>query len=273
MDVNESSVAPGFQTHVTASAPVLLGDSAAVRDLRDQIARVAGLNLTVLIEGAVGTGKSAVTRAIHHASRRQGGPFVARACGDLDPETAASAFFGHRRGAFNGADDDRAGLFEAADGGTLLLDRVGDLPPRAQATLLRVVEERIVRRLGDTAPKTVDVRLLATTHRDLAIEVQAGRFREDLFYRLRVLRLLIPPLESRREDIPLLANAFRHQACLAHNRHVDRISDDAMQYLLTRSWPENIAELRITIETAVRRSTGAVLELTDLQEWRQRVGR
>jgi DNA-binding NtrC family response regulator len=269
MDVNESSVAPCFQTHVTASAPVLLGDSAAVRDLRDQIARVAGLNVTVLIEGATGTGKSAVARAIHHASRRRSGPFVARACGDLDPETAASAFFGHCRGAFDGAEGDRAGLFEAADAGTLLLDRIDKLSARAQAILLRVVEEQVVRRLGDTAPKTVDVRLIATTDRDLAVEVQAGRFREDLFYRLRVLRLRIPRLESRREDIPFLANAFRHQACLAHRRQVDSISDHAMQYLLARAWPENIAELRVMIETGVRRSTGPMLELRDLQEWRQ----
>jgi DNA-binding NtrC family response regulator len=128
------------------------------------------------------------------------------------------------------------------------------------------VEEQVVRRLGETAPKTVDVRLLATTDRDLAVEVQAGRFREDLFYRLRVLRLRIPRLESRREDIPFLANAFRHQACLAHRRQVDSISDHAMQYLLARAWPENIAELRVMIETGVRRSTGPMLELRDLQE-------
>jgi two-component system response regulator HydG len=264
MDVNDTAASPELQTHLTGMEPALLGDSAAMRALRHEIARIASLDVTVLIEGAIGTGKSVVARAIHQASRRQRGPFVAVDCANLDPATAPSAFFGHHRGAFHGAADDRAGWFEAADRGSLLLARIGELPLVVQPLLLRVVEEPLIHRLGDTASRAVDVRLLVTTDRDLEAEVQASRFREDLFYRLRVVRVQVPRLGSRREDIPLLADAFRRQACFAHGRQVHAISGDAVQHLRSRSWPENVAELRATIEAAVRRSPGTVLEATDL---------
>ncbi len=162
METNDAPVAPGVQAAVIASAPVLLGDSASARQLRREIARIAALNVTVLIEGAVGTGKTLVARALHHASRRLSGQFVQVVCANLDPLTAPSTFFGHRRGAFHGASDDRAGVFEAADRGTLLLQGLGDMPVEVQGLLLRAVEERAVRPLGATALRTVDVRLLAT---------------------------------------------------------------------------------------------------------------
>lgn len=264
MDGNDTAASPELQTRLTGMEPALLGDSAAMRELRHEIARVANLDVTVLIVGATGTGKSLVARAIHQASRRQREPFVAADCANLDPRTAPSAFFGHRRGAFHGAADDRAGWFEAADRGSLLLARIAELPLVVQPLLLRAVEEPLIHRLGDAVSRTVDVRLLVTTDRDLETEVQTSRFREDLFYRLRVVRVQVPRLGSRRKDIPFLADAFRRQACLAHGRQVHAISGDAVQHLQSRSWPENVAELRATIEAAVRRSTGTVLEATDL---------
>jgi DNA-binding NtrC family response regulator len=251
---------------VEDSAPVVLGDSAIVRELRREIARVAALNVTVLIEGAVGTGKTLVARAIHDASRWLSGQYVKAICASLDPLTAPSTFFGHRPGAFGGADDDRVGLFEAADRGTLLLQGIGDTPLEVQGLLLRAVEERGVRPLGARDLKTVDVRLLATTDRDLTAEIAAGHFRADLFYRICVCRLQLPRLESRREDIPLLADAFRRRACQVYGRRVDGISSDALRHLTTRSWPANIAELKVTIDAAVCRATGTTLELEDFRD-------
>jgi DNA-binding NtrC family response regulator len=243
--------------------PALLGDSAVMRQLRHEIGRVAGLKVTVLIEGAIGTGKTLVARAIHEASRRQQGPFVALDCTNLDRLTAASAFFGHRRGAFAGAAADRIGLFEAAHRGTLLLDRIGEMPLDVQGQLLRVVEEGRIRRLGETDARPLDVRLLATTSRDLAADAQAGRFREDLLYRIRIARLHVPRLESRREDIPLLADTFRRLVCLERGRQVETISREAVDHLLARAWPGNIAELKSTIEAAVLRTAGTVLDAKD----------
>lgn len=251
---------------MTAHAPVLLGDSASARALRREVARVAALNVTVLIEGPVGTGKTLTARAIHDASRGLSGRFVKVACANLDPLTAPSTIFGHRRGAFDGADDDRVGLFETADRGTLLLQAIGDMPLEVQGLLLRAVEERSVRPLGARDPRTVDVRLLATTDRDLTAEIAAGHFRADLFYRICVCRLQLARLESRREDIPLLAEAFRRHACQVYGRRVDGISSDALRHLSTRSWPANIAELKVAIEAAVCRSTGTMLELKDFRD-------
>jgi two-component system, NtrC family, response regulator GlrR len=267
MNGRESVASDRDQACVEDSAPVLLGDSAIVRELRREIARVAALHVTVLIEGAVGTGKTLVARAIHDASRCLSGQFVKAVCASLHPLTAPSTFFGHCRGAFDGAGEDRAGLFEAAHRGTLLLQGIGDMPLGVQGLLLRAVEERGVRPLGANDLKTVDVRLLATTDRDLTAEIAAGHFRADLFYRICPCRLQLPRLESRREDIPLLADAFRRRACQVYGRRVDSISPDAMRHLTTRSWPANIAELKVTIDAAVCRSSGTVLELKDFRDY------
>jgi two-component system response regulator GlrR len=266
MNGRQSGASRRHHACVEDSAPVLLGDSAIARELRREIARLAALNVTVLIEGAVGTGKTLAACAIHHASRGLSGQFVNAVCANLDPLTAPSTFFGHRRGAFDGADEDRAGLFETADRGTLLLQGVGDIPLELQGLLLRAIEERGVRPLGARDLKRVDVRLLATTDRDLTAEIAAGHFRADLFYRICVCRLQLPRLESRREDIPLLADAFRRRACQVYGRRVDGISADALRYLSTRSWPANIAELKVTIDAAVCRSTGTILELKDFRD-------
>jgi DNA-binding NtrC family response regulator len=246
------------------AAPELLGDSAVMRQLRQQIGRVARLNVTVLVEGERGTGKKLVARAIHEASRGRQGPFVEFACANLDPLTAASAFFGHRDGTFGGeATRGRAGVFESANRGTLLLHHIDQLPLDVQAQLLRVVEEGVIRRVGETHVSPVDVRLVATTSRDLPAYVKAGRFREDLLYRIRAVRLQVPGLDSRREDIPFLADAFLHRACLTYGRHAYTISLDAVQHLMNRAWPGNIAELKAVIESAVFRCTGSILELGD----------
>jgi DNA-binding NtrC family response regulator len=244
-------------------APELLGDSAVMRQLRQQIARVACLTLTVLVEGQRGTGKKLVARAIHEASGRRDGSFVEFVCAELDPLTAASTFFGHRRGTFGGATRDRTGVFEAAHRGTLLLHHIDELPLGVQAQLLRVVEEGAIRRVGETQVSPVEVRLIATTNRNLPADVKAGRFREDLLYRIGVVRIEVPGLDARREDIPFLADTFRHRASLMYDRRVHTISLEAVEHLMSRAWPGNIAELRAAIESAVFRCTGTVLEPTD----------
>jgi transcriptional regulator with PAS, ATPase and Fis domain len=175
----------------------------------------------VLIEGESGTGKELVARAIHNQSARRQGPFVALNCAGLSEELAASQLFGHRRGSFTGAYDDQAGLFEAASGGTLFLDEIGELPIRVQTSLLRVLEENAVLRLGESNLRPVDVRIIAATHRDLAREVEEKRFRHDLFYRIRVARVKLPPLRERRDDLPLLARAFLAQHRAATGKEVE----------------------------------------------------
>jgi DNA-binding NtrC family response regulator len=244
----------------------LLGDSVPMMALCREIATVANLDATVLIEGETGTGKELVARAIHEASRRKHRPFVAINCGGLTESILASQLFGHRRGAFTGAVADQVGLFEAADGGTLLLDEIGDMPPSVQVHLLRVLQEREILRLGDSKTRRIDVRLVAATHRDLDAEVAAGRFREDLFYRICVVRVRVPPLRRRREDVPLLAAAFLEHARQAHGLRVESISREAMEYLQAQRWPGNVRELKLTIEGAAVRASGAVLKSTDLRQ-------
>src|SRR5215510_14755722 len=179
----------------------IIGRSAPIQRVVRLVQQVAPTDVTVLIEGETGTGKELVARAIHHESARRKGPFVAVNCAGLSEELAASQLFGHRRGAFTGAVADATGMFEAARGGTLLLDEIGDLPPRVQTTLLRVLEERMVTRVGETQPRPVDVRIVVAANRDLAAEVEAGRFRADLLYRIRVGRVHLPPLRDRRVDL------------------------------------------------------------------------
>jgi DNA-binding NtrC family response regulator/ligand-binding sensor domain-containing protein len=247
-----------------AIAASLLGESVVMRALRDEIATVAGPDATVVIEGETGTGKELVARAIHEASRRATRPFVAINCAGLTESILASQLFGHRRGAFTGAVTDHVGLFEAAHGGTLLLDEIGDMPAGVQTHLLRVLQEREILRLGDSKPRPIDVRLLAATHRDLDAEVAGGRFREDLLYRIRVIRVRMPPLRARRDDVPLLAATFLRQARAAHGLRVESISREAMEQLQAYRWPGNVRELKQTIEGAAVRASGAVLKVSDV---------
>lgn len=242
----------------------MLGRSAPMQRVFDQIREVAAVDWTVLIEGETGTGKELVAHAIHASSPRKHGPFVAVNCGGLTESLVASQLFGHRKGAFTGAVSDQRGLFEAANGGTLFLDELGDIPLNIQTTLLRVLEDRLVTPLGSSTPRKIDVRLLAATHRDLATEVEHGRFRTDLLYRIRVVRIALPPLRDRIEDFPLLAHWFLDRARATAAKRVERISDAAMTRLRAHPWPGNVRELKSAIDFAVIRCRGAAIEPEDL---------
>ncbi|HVO25823.1 MAG TPA: sigma 54-interacting transcriptional regulator [Candidatus Margulisiibacteriota bacterium] len=242
----------------------LIGKSEPMVRIYEQIRDVARVDSTVLIEGETGTGKELVARAIHFSSRRKHKPFIALNCAGLTDSLLGSQLFGHRRGAFTGAVQDHKGLFEAADGGTLFLDEVGDIPANVQTSLLRVLQEREVVRLGDSKPLKVDVRVLAATHHNLADDVARGTFRSDLLYRIRVVRIHLPPLQQRREDIPLLVSHFLGQCGAAAGKRVEGISKDAMRILLSYRWPGNVRELKSAVEFAIVRSKGHVIEAGDL---------
>jgi len=235
-----------------------------MRAIYEIIDRAGPTDAVVLITGESGTGKELVARAIHEASRRRDGRFVALNCGALPPELVESELFGHARGAFTGADRDREGLFETASGGTLFLDEIGDLALPAQAKLLRALEDRAVRRLGENRTRPVDVRLIAATNRPLERMVQDGTFREDLLYRLRVIQIDIPPLRERREDIVPLAIHFIHELAARHGRKVEDLAPDARRALLAYDWPGNVRELRNAIERAVVLADGPALTAADL---------
>lgn len=242
----------------------LLGKSAVMRQIYQQIREVARVDATVLIEGETGTGKELVARAIHAASHRKDKPFIPVNCAGLTESLLASQLFGHKRGAFTGAVEDHQGLFEAANGGTLLLDEIGDIPMAVQNQLLRVLQEREIVRLGENRPRKIDVRLLAATHRSLSDEVAKGNFRADLFYRIRVARIAVPALRERREDIPLLAASFLAQFSAAAGKPVTEVSHEAVRLLMDHPWPGNVRELGSAIEFAVIRCRGAVIQPDDL---------
>ena len=233
----------------------ITGRTAAIVDLREKIARVARTNATVLISGETGTGKELVARAIHHSSSRASKPLVAVNCAAFAETLLESELFGHERGAFTGADRAREGLFEAAHEGTLFLDEVAELSIPAQAKLLRVLADGLVIRVGSTKPRPVDIRLIVATHRDLRRQVQEGLFRDDLYYRLAVVPLDIPPLRDRREDIPELCDLFLMQTARDLKVPLRRIGAEAMRTLLGYDFPGNIRELRNLIERACILST------------------
>jgi len=230
----------------------------------EQIREVARVDSTVLIEGDTGTGKELVARAIHNSSHRAGKPFIAVNSAGLTDSLLASQLFGHKRGAFTGAIEDHKGVFEAAEGGTLFLDEIGDIPLNVQTSLLRVLQEREITRLGESKPRRVDVRVLAATHRSLAEEVEKGNFRADLLYRVRVARIQLPPLRRRREDIPLLVGLFLGQCAAATGKTVQEVSPAAMDLLLDYDWPGNVRELKSAIEFGMIRCKTAAIEPDDL---------
>ena len=240
----------------------LIAESRAMRAALDLVARVAEHNTTVLITGESGTGKEVIARAIHRASPRAARPFVGINCAAIPESLLESELFGHVRGAFTGANADKAGLFDQADGGTLLLDEIGELPVGLQAKLLRVLQEGEIRRVGDQKTRRVDVRVLAATARDLAAEAAAGRFREDLFYRLNVVAIELPPLSERREDIEPLARHFTARMAQRFGRPVT-LSDGAIAWLEEQEWRGNVRELENTIERAVVLTDGDVLEVAN----------
>ena len=241
----------------------LLGQSAAMEKVRAMIDKVAETDATVLIRGESGTGKELVARAIHERSRRRG-RFVAVNCAALPSELIESELFGHEKGAFTGATMRRQGKFEQASGGTLFLDEIGDMSVAVQAKLLRALEERNIERLGGTEPIAVDVRIVSATHRDLEREIETGNFRADLFFRLRVVTIEIPPLRQRREDIPLLATAFAEHAAQRYGITLRPFSSAALRSLIEHNWPGNVRELRNAVERAVIMAEGREITTRDL---------
>ncbi len=242
----------------------ILTRDAGMKQLLRQIARVARTNASVLIRGETGTGKELVARAIHQASSRRDGPFLALNCAALPPNLLESELFGHVRGAFTGAVRNSSGHFRAADGGTLFLDEVAELPLEVQAKLLRVLQEKTVIPVGGTEPLSVDTRIVAATHRSLRAAVAAGEFRADLMYRLRVVPLFLPPLRDRPRDIELLAHRFVEQLASDGARQVQHIAPAAVAILEGYGWPGNVRELRNVIEYALVMGDGPVLLDHDL---------
>lgn len=241
---------------MTDDARPLVGDGPALAGVRRAVARVTPTDATVLILGETGTGKELVARAVHAGSPRRAKPFVPVSCAALAPGLVTSELFGHEAGAFTGAVSRRAGRFEQAAGGTLFLDEVGEMPAEAQAALLRVLQERVVERVGSGQPVPVDVRVIAATHRDLAAEAKAGRFRADLFYRLNVFPVAVPPLRDRREDVPALVDHFVRHFSARHGRSAVRVRPAAIDALTAHDWPGNVRELQNLIERAVILSDG-----------------
>ncbi len=244
-----------------ADADSLVGE---LPRLREQIRQVAGTDSTVLIQGETGTGKELVARALHAASPRRERPLVSVNCAALPRDLVESELFGHERGAFTGALQQRRGRFELADGGTLFLDEVGELPLEAQAKLLRVLQEREFERVGGTKSLRVDVRVIAATNRDLQAQVKDGRFRSDLFYRLNVFPMALPPLRERRGDIPALARHLAEKAARRLGRRLEAISPAFLERAAVHDWPGNIRELENVIERALIMSGGELLDGADL---------
>lgn len=244
----------------------IVAKSEAMRKLLDLAGRVAKFDSTVLISGQSGTGKERIARLLHEESTRSAGPFIAINCGAITETLLESELFGHAKGAFSGATQDRPGLFEAADGGTLLLDEIGEIPASMQVKLLRALQEREVRRVGENKSRRVDVRIVAATNRDLAQEVSNGNFRQDLYYRMNVVALQVPSLRDRREDILPLARVLLSEAALRMKRKIAGISPEAADQLLRYAWPGNVRELENAMERAVALAPGNRVELDDLPE-------
>ncbi|WP_285725051.1 sigma-54-dependent Fis family transcriptional regulator [Geothrix rubra] len=244
----------------------IVARSSRMRQVVDLARRVAKVDSTVLITGESGSGKERVARFIHDESMRASGPFIALNCGAITETLLESELFGHARGAFSGATQDRPGLFEAANRGTLLLDEVGEVSPGMQVKLLRAIQEREIRRVGENKSRPIDVRILAATNRDLALGVTSGAFRQDLYYRLKVVELHVPPLRERLEDILPLARVLLAGSALAMKRTITGISPVAADQLMRYAWPGNVRELENTMERAVALAPGDRVELEDLPE-------
>jgi DNA-binding NtrC family response regulator len=244
----------------------MIVQSAAMERVLDLARRVAQVDSTVLLTGESGVGKERVARFIHGESARTGGPFVAINCGAVPEGLLESELFGHAKGSFTGATQDRPGLFEAANGGTLLLDEIGEVPPAMQVKLLRTLQEREVRRVGENKSRPVNVRVLAATNRDLLAEVHAARFRQDLYYRLRVVEIRVPPLRERRDDVLPLARTFLADAAARTGRKVTSFSPAAAQQLVRHAWPGNVRELENAIERAVVFARTNQVDVDDLPE-------
>jgi two-component system response regulator AtoC/two-component system nitrogen regulation response regulator NtrX len=252
------------QVQSSFSFEQIIGRSPGMTRVFEHIAKVADTDVTVLIRGESGTGKELVASALHYRSPRRGKPMIKMNCAALSRELVESELFGHERGAFTGAITRREGKFEAADGGTLFLDEVGDMPLETQAKLLRALQEKEFERVGGNQEIRVDVRVLAATNQDLEAGVREGRFREDLYYRLRVVELTVPPLHERREDIPLLVEHFLSEAATRFGRQVKLLTEDAMRACVEHRWKGNVRELRSSVEQALLLATGRAITRDDL---------
>ncbi len=252
------------QVRRTVKIPGIVYVSDAMREVMSRVARAAESRATVLITGESGTGKELVARAIHNAGDRRDRPFVAVNCAAVPETLIESELFGHEKGAFTGADRRRIGRFEQADGGTLFLDEVGEIPPHVQVKLLRVLQERSFERVGGNESISVNVRIITATNRDLEEEIRNGRFRQDLFYRLNVVSIDIPPLRTRRQDIPVLAEHFIRTYAEEHGKGNKSFTPEALDTLIKYSYPGNVRELGNIIEQAVVLSRGEVITVRDL---------
>jgi len=241
----------------------IVGSSSALQRVLAQVAKVAQTDSTVLILGETGTGKELVARAVHKRSRRAGGAFIRVNCAAIPPSLVASELFGHEKGAFTGAVQRRLGRFEAADGGTIFLDEVGELPPEAQVSLLRVLQEREIERVGSSHSIAVDVRVLAATNRDIEAAVEHGTFREDLFYRLNVFPIQLPPLRERPQDIPILVEYLVDRFAKQTGKIIRNIEKQTLQRLTAYDWPGNVRELQNVIERAVVLSEGETFSIDE----------
>ena len=250
----------------------MLGESPPMRHVRRLIERVAGLDVTVLVTGESGTGKELVARAVHRLGPRASGPFIAVNCGAIPDNLLESELFGHARGAFTGAANARAGLFEEAGTGTIFLDEIGELPLDLQVKLNRVLEERTLRRVGESRERPVAARVITATHRPLETLIAEGRFREDLYFRLNVYPVELPALRQRGEDVLLLASHFLAQAARRFGRSVNAFSPDATRQLLTHPWPGNVRELRNVVDRAVILADADTVTHLDLPERAQERG-
>ena len=251
----------------TPNSTELVGSGAAMTQLRKMIERVANTSETVLVMGENGTGKELVARMLHTVSDRRNSPWVTLNCPALSAQLMESELFGHRKGAFTGADDDRIGRFEMANGGTLLLDEISEIDVNLQSKLLRVLQERTFERVGSCDTIAVDVRVIATTNRNLNAEIAAGRFREDLYYRLAVLPIVVPPLRKRKEDIPELATHFAAKASGRLGRETLRFSDGAINLMCEYSWPGNVRQLENVVTRATIFADKDTVDADEIHGW------
>lgn len=242
----------------------ILGKSAEIEKVLDRVRQVADSKASVLLEGESGTGKELVARALHGLSSRKGGPFVAVHCAALSPQLLESELFGHEKGSFTGATEKRIGRFEQAQGGTIFLDEIGEIDAATQVKLLRVLGERTLERVGGNRLIHVDVRLIAATHRSLDRLVQEGKFREDLYFRIRVVQIQIPPLRDRPEDIPILAESFRKEYSLENGKGDLSFAPSSIKLFMDYRWPGNVRELRTAVEHGVVLAKGRTIEPEDL---------
>jgi Nif-specific regulatory protein len=243
----------------------IIGQSPRMREVFETVTRVLDTDATILLGGESGTGKELIARAIHYNGHRAKQPFVAIFCGSLPDELLESELFGHRKGAFTGAIADKKGLFEVADGGTIFLDEVGDLSPKLQMSLLRVLQEGEIKRVGDTSTRRVNVRVLSATNKDLREEIAERHFREDLYYRLNTIHIELPPLRQRRDDIPLLAAHFLDRYATGSRAHLRGFTPEALDTLKRYRWPGNVRELENTIERAAVLARGELIAPVDLR--------